>query len=524
MSTPEVILNAQEGSDTLLADTAGLRTLIRGIGEAKRLARLADGAEIDDLQNCPYTSFIAGRYVPFVSAMSVYTRQAISLLPGTAEKNISVQIDAGNANFIGDLMIQVEIPQIALADLDFSPLWPIWPAEGYGQIRYCQFPGIRLFEEVSLVYNGVVSETYTWENVIEMMQHEMDENKRIAFEKCVGQQQMRGGPMSWSFDSEGAPVAPGVQLWQFYTDGPQTPKNVQGPLTLCIPIMFTVFRDESIAIPNSLDANKRELRIKMTNLNNVVSHYNDAPVGTLKSTFQISAATLYTRCIYMNPQIASLFTARKKTLVRSWKTIRVLSNLPGLVSRTLDELKNPVEAMYARFVPQENLVAATSMAADNVSTYDYYYVAARVTKKLQKQSFIGVASDTTMFQNMLVMQMPSFTSPVLSIGLTVGETEFFAGRMSAVAAGPYLSFVESSVLRQPVHHGAFVFNFAQSYRGDRSRTASGYIDMARLGNKRLNWETNVVSADYPVYLLLSIRSLNVFEPRDDGTTSYAFQV
>lgn len=524
MSTIDVLLLSQERDDALFADTSGLRAIIKTIIDAKRYADIVGTAEINDVDPSMYRSHIAGRYVPFASCMSYYNRQVLTVHQGADEKNIEFTIDAGSANYIGDIMIHVEFPRVTLADLTFNPAFPVWPTEGYGQIRYCQYPGVRFFDEVSLIYNGTVVETYTWENVLEYMQHELPEDKRIAYEKCVGQQQMMWGQSAYTFDSEGVPMLPGTQLWTAYTNGAQTPKNQQPPLSLCIPLMFTAFRDESIPLPNSMSTTKRTVRIKMSPILNIVSHYMDAPVGTLGSTFRLTSMTAYTRCIYMNPQLAGLFNTRKKTIVRSWKTVRTLSDFTGPVDRKLDEVKGMVEAMYVRFIPYENLTHATSLSAANIAVYDHYHVAAKVTKSQISQSLIGVASDSTMFQNALIIQTNSYEPMVRNVSLTVQETDFFGGPIAPTVAGPYMNFLESSIMRQPSMYGSYVFTFSQRYSGDRTRHVNGYIDMTKFSNKKVSWDSTLIGPGAACYVIISVRVLNAFEPREDGSTVYSYQI
>lgn len=521
MTSLDKVLSLQETQDMGLSNTAELRRMIAGIRFLKEKACYDAGAEAPDIMRTHYT-YILATYKPFVSVLSQYVRTAMQ----SNTTSMQCNFDTGNANFIGDLFVVVQFPQISLASLVAAPGVSFAPVPGYGRIRYCQYPGARLFTETSLLVNGKVVEQYTPNNMMDFLFHEVDVNKRETLARCLGQQQMQTAAYSWSFDQWQQPVAPDKQLYTMYTDGAQTPKNVQPPLTVVAPLLFNWMRDNEITMSNDyLNVKQRTVQFDIAPLSQIVSHYADMPLAVLPANFNFTSATVYARGIYMNADVAGLFMRKQKLIVRTWRQYTSTFNSPGAEPFSLDIVKYPVEAMYVKFIPQVNYQEATVVSGSNVPTYDFWYMGAQVNKSTLPVSVMSVNATTgTVFQNAITYQFAGLADVISDIGITVQNVDLFSGQLDPVTASQYLPFVETSIQRGAPFPGTYVFNFSQRFQGDFVRTAAGYLDFTTLPNKILNFTSSIITPTFPVTMQISVKSLNFIEAIENSGLVYTYPV
>lgn len=499
-------------------------TRINSIKVAREAARLSTHVTIEDLlQSGAYTTNVMRQYRPYVPLMSIYTATQIAVLNGAGERFIDLTFDSGNANFIGEVIIEVTFPRLTLNDLQAVSNTPVPPAAGSGLIRYCDFPGVRLFQNVSFQVNGKSQEEYSWQNVFEMMDHEMDDETRRAFELGVGQQQVKQGKFSYTFNADGAPIT-GVQMWGNFTDGPQTPKNEQPELTMFIPLMFNWCRNpNNLMSCTYLDPNNRSIRIKLASLDKIVSHYVGYPAAVLTDSFKFKAVRAYTRSYFVNPACVDLFQYPHKTLTRSWRTVETLEARGGMQSYDLKDIGYPIEQLFLRAVPRENWVP-NQAAPSAPSTYDSYYLPVKITKKTVPISMLSITGGGTIFPNSVVYAVDEQTQVIDRADFVLMETRFMGGLPKNQFLRHYAAFAETSTLRVPSRPSSLMFNFAARYRGQLTNEASGCVNLSVFDSKRLEWSSDVISETYLCDVTISMQYLNSYEPIGKGMIAFYFSI
>lgn len=127
-------------------------------------------------------------------------------------------------------------------------------------VRYCEYPGVRLFKRVKFDVNNNPLDDYTTEALMFYMKHHVAPNKEIGWRRLVGQEvpivghtdllsvagtSKYGAAASNLVDVNGA-AATGAPANASFTarkqvsivQGPQTPKAVQPALSLWVPLIF----------------------------------------------------------------------------------------------------------------------------------------------------------------------------------------------------------------------------------------------------------------------------------------------
>ena len=120
-------------------------------------------------------------------------------------------------------------------------------------MRWCAFPGERLFQRVQQEVNGNPLDEYTFHAVNMYREFRIAPNKRLGWDRCVGQEVPQDGFVrqnNWA--SNGAnPMA--HRLLARVANGNQTPSGQKsGSLEMFIPLLFWYNKDVRLAVPLTL--------------------------------------------------------------------------------------------------------------------------------------------------------------------------------------------------------------------------------------------------------------------------------
>lgn len=292
-------------------------------------------------------------------------------------------------------------------------------------VRYCEFPGQRIFKSVKFEVNGNPLDDYTSEAMMFHQKFRIAPNKMTGWKRLVGQEvpvdaysDLVGIANKSNFPSqladledingdaaEGAPVSSSVtarKLMQIVS-GPQTPKATQPALSLWVPLIFWFNRDPRLSIPSvSIPYGQRFISVEVERQNKLLftapgnlflrltveqqTSAGDAmgtaaalavtdvkrwvtltPVladsSTIDSSQTISNIELYINNIFVNPEIHDIYI--KKIGFSLIRVHRFQQNhvLSSAESIHLAQLKWPVETMFVGLRPSENI------SASNVNQY-----------------------------------------------------------------------------------------------------------------------------------------------------------
>lgn len=281
-----------------------------------------------------FKPFVAFAYEYFKSTSD---QGATSVLPDSASDSSVMRFNlrANNGDFVHDQVLRVVLP--ALGSATSTTLY-----------RYTDFPGIRMIKEVKLSADSVDVYSYNTDDVLMYMNTRLDEAHRKSFEQLVGQEQTHEGV----FYHENRNINQVINI----RDGAQTFKRYQPELELWIPLIFDYNSDVGRSLHNRVIGSQQMfIDIVLENVTNIIqtADINAVPTGSI-SKAKIKTMELYTKNIYLNPEINDLFTDRNNLALirvyRQHKTTISINNDDILLS----SLKFPIEIMHFGFRPNVN--------------------------------------------------------------------------------------------------------------------------------------------------------------------------
>jgi hypothetical protein len=235
-------------------DTLTLRKLL--INRFRQLEQSNEDITIDDLL-ITHNIFLASSFKPFISTSSIYLKEA---LPKTNLGSF-ITIDLDNVS-MGDFIHDMYL------DVIFDPIGDKNNKDSLYKFRYTDYPGIRLIDKIELWLNGKKVDSYNQVDMLFYMQNELNEEKRNAFKRCVGQSV---GAHSHTYNND-------MELTEstLIYNGYQTFKTYHEQLHMTIPLLFwfnkymsksyPILKQESIIINHS----KNYLKIWFMPLNSII--------------------------------------------------------------------------------------------------------------------------------------------------------------------------------------------------------------------------------------------------------------
>lgn len=251
-----------------------------------------------------------------------------------------------NGDFINDQVLHIKFDEIGSVTPALTNNVPNNP---YPSIRYkyCDFPGIRLIKSVSLYANELLIDKYTTEDLLFYFKSRLDDNKIPAWEVMLGQEQPKKGTY-YNRDFF-------INQIMWFTDGAQTAKPKQPALDLWIPLIFDYNLHVDRSLHNSL-LRTQQLRIsvELNPINLLLQGLSATDTLQQIQSHTIKTASLYTKNIYLPPEINDLFVMRDNfALIRVFRRHeKILSS--GSENILLNNLKYPIETLTFGFRPNIN--------------------------------------------------------------------------------------------------------------------------------------------------------------------------
>jgi Large eukaryotic DNA virus major capsid protein len=298
-------------------------------------------------------------------------------------------------------------------------------------VRYCEYPGERLFKKVKFEVNGNPLDDYTVEAAAFYEKFRVNPNKRAGWNRLVGQENpieaysdlcTISGTSVWGSDIVGltvnsavVPVTPvnaveNTRKLATIVNGAQTPKATQPALDMWIPLLFWFNRDVRLSIPSvSIPFGQRFIDIDLELQNKIVfvapgnlylqlavevwtnadgtstgaaiTNYRRfvtrQPVvlstSTVNTSQTINTMDLYINNIFVNPEIHDIYIKRIGfTLIRVYRFNTSRHNV-ATVEQLLSNLKWPIEYMYCGLRPVFNITSPVysglSVTSGNVNEW-----------------------------------------------------------------------------------------------------------------------------------------------------------
>jgi len=277
--------------------------------------------------------YVSAHFKPYVATAFEY----IKVAPVKCGFNTTIEfpIPAGG-EFINDIVCHVKISAVTAKKSE----------SGVSSVRYCEFPGNRLFEKVSLEVDDKVLSSYSYWLPTMLEKTRIMPHKRTGYNRLVGQQNTLIGM------SEVKNIAGGSAQEEIRYTGPQTPKPVQPPLELWNKLHFWFTDDVKLSLPlESLLIGKRFIKLQIAAVENILFGEYDTPTVECE---------LYINNIFINAEVMDIIMSRASfTLARLYHERNVSSDGPDVYknSGTIDILVNgskPFEYIFLGCIPNEN--------------------------------------------------------------------------------------------------------------------------------------------------------------------------
>jgi len=224
-------------------------------------------------------------------------------------------------------------------------------------MRWCSFPGERLFKKVSQEVNGNPLDQYDYHATNFHREYRVAPNKLSAWKSCVGQEQPLNGYVEQPTWLRNNVASSAVQhrLGVEVLNGPQTPTGQKsGNLELFIPLLFWYNKDVRLAVPSvAIPYGQRFINIELAALNELVDVVPRGtgtwanPNGSLVETVAtLASIRLYINNLFVNPEVHKIYIERL-----GFSMIRVHRQQEFATTATsnellLNQLKWPIEYLF----------------------------------------------------------------------------------------------------------------------------------------------------------------------------------
>jgi hypothetical protein len=237
--------------DRMLMATALLHERLRSINQQKTMN---NGGSPQELHNLPtlldiektHVLFTNAHFKPFAAIGFEYNKVRSTSGNPTLGSNIQFSIPQFG-DFFHDVACHVTLAQPTLTPTG-SPADSVSPL-----MRWCHFPGERLLKKVQQEVNGNPLDEYTLHATTMHREYRVAPNKRVAWDRCVGQEESEKGWVSqpnWAASGV-APSAITHRVVAQVDNGAQTPSGQKtGDLELFVPLLFWYNKDVRLAVPS----------------------------------------------------------------------------------------------------------------------------------------------------------------------------------------------------------------------------------------------------------------------------------
>lgn len=363
------------------------------------------------------------------------------------------------------------------------------------QVRYCDFIGHRLLKLTRFEVNANNLDQYSSEVYNFHYNFSVPVSKRRSWKQCVGQEV----EMDAYFTQ--APLVDEYREVKKIVNGPQTPKVVHSvnPTTspdveMWIPLMFWFNRDPRLSIPSvSIPYGQRFIKVQLATAAEICQ---GVPTTDFTAP-NISLMELYINNIFVNPEIHDIFIKRVGfSLIRVYREQSVgVNNSRG--SLLLDQIKYPVETVYAGLRPLINVGTMDNW-------YRYYFVNDVLLTYPAAIPNPGIPPPTHVigFSN-ANLKTATLTVDTLSIETLGIELWPVTPAMFYNAYVPY-NYGEYNV-SSPEDPGMYMIPF-NLYPG--SYQPSGHINVSKTREFYINYTSSVISTIIPGAMIIVAVTIN----------------
>ena len=323
-------------------------------------------------------------------------------------------------------------------------------------MRWCAFPGERLFKKVTQEVNGNPLDQYESHATNFHREYRVATNKASAWYDCVGQEQPLAGYVeqpTWTRNNTDAATVQ-HRLGMNVYNGAQTPSGQKtGNLELFIPLLFWYNKDVRLSVPSvAIPYGQRFINIELASLGELV---DVVPRGTgtwanpngslVETTPTLASIRLYINNLFVNPEVHKIYIERIGfSLIRVHRQ-QVFSTTQTSAELLLNQLKWPIEYLFVGMKIKD--YHASSSAATMRQHLDKWHTFTQVTntdfasqgQTLNKTSNLLTVTGAGATMGITIAGVVSLTGTATAVDLAVGDNISLNGiRLTvatAVAAG-----------------------------------------------------------------------------------------
>jgi len=375
--------------------------------------------------------------------------------------------------------------------------------------RHCDYPGERLFEEVRFEVNSNPLDSYTSESYVLHRQFAVPEDKKVAWNRSMGQE--IGAAASAAVQEASAAAAPVTAHTKTEVyNGYQTYKESHEDLNLWVPLLFWFNTDARLAFPSvSVPYGQRFISFRLTSAANLYRAIinpgaTTALTAPTLSSPQVSTFDLYINNMFLLPEVHDIFIDRVAfTLVRVHR--RQTQNLnKSADSIHLVQLKWPVETLMFGFQPVANksspanattLAAQTSVVSSNMEDWHRF---------CQVDNQIGQAA-ATVSGAASKLNVKYESSHITKLQLQAHSVDLFS-EYPAQFFNSYIPYqFGGSSVTAPTDPGLYFYSFAL-HPGQYQ--PSGHFNVSRARELYLNYTSSYINSTDTATFFVQAKTIN----------------
>ncbi len=492
--------------DQLLLANSVLRDNINAIKSRRAAAGEADtNPTLADLERS-HVLFVNAHSKPYVAIAFQYFKVSANNVTFGSQAQVSVpQYGDFFSDMVANVVIKTPVCTLANSGSALPADVPLY--------RYCDYPGERIFDEVSFEVNSNPIDKYTSNSYVLHRQFHVPQDKLLAWKRCMGQETPRSATPQWAAQT-GAPV--GKRLLQSVYNGFQTYRDATAPqdLVLWVPLLFWFNQDVRLAFPSvSVPYGQRFIKFNVTTFDNLFrAIVNPASESTTTAAApsvpvpQISTFDLYINNLFVIPEVHDIFIDRVAfTLVRVH--LQAEQSLNKDADRILlQQLKWPIETIVFGFQPKVNRAHNTTLktlGADTALTHaahsgdmESWHVFGKVTA--EASTAVQGAAGEGLF-------ITSVDAHVTTLKLTAHSVDLFS-QFPARFFNAYIPYkFGGSAIVAPTDPGLYMYSFSL-FPGQHQ--PSGHFNTSRSRELYLDYSSTYIASDATAQFFLEARAIN----------------
>lgn len=394
-------------------------------------------------------------------------------------------------------------------------------------VQYCDYPGIRLFSQVSFTVNGNPLDRYSSQAALMYSKFGVPTDKRAAFNTLVGQENPISGLQIGDTNVNG--VNTFQQLLMPATDtsrrqisilnGPQTPKATQPQLEMYVPLRFWFNKDPHIAVPSvSIPYGQRYINIQTAPLSQILYEapgnvYLEATISTLAAGLAVEyeqvivpyqgtsngittptlSMELFVNSLFVNPEIHQIYIERIGFNLIRVHLEQASTQYSATDSIQMSQFKWPIETIFIGFRPSANANFANRWTKYNSLTTQY---SRQLTEVNTPAEWIIAGSVAGQVRNSFLDQYVYFTQTKTIDSLSIqahGNILYQAYSPQFYTA--YIPYTFGPNIVSNPDEDIYMVNFSL-FPGEYQ--PSGHINISRAREFYTNYVSSYIDSTHPV--------------------------